>query len=192
MKTAILTLITLIALAPGCARSKADRAEAYSYPEEKGAAEQRSDIAPEKQTDETLDDKTAGRPLTISGVYLDAELVEACEINIPPKAYFEFDSADLDLNSNQTLSEVATCLTTGPLSGRKVELVGHTDPRGTDAYNKELGRSRAESVREFLLSQGLPSTSLMTRSVGERDAETAEPSDWAYERRVDIRLLPAD
>lgn len=183
MKTATLTMTTLVALAAaGCARRSADQAAAYYYPDEPSSA-------PDRRADEYL-----GRgelPLTVSGIFLDQELVTACEIRLPPKAYFEFDSADLDLESNRTLSDVATCVTTGPLRGRKLELVGHTDPRGSDDYNKQLGRSRAESVRDFLLDQGLPQSTLSTRSVGERDADP-DPSEWAYERRVDIRLLPAD
>lgn len=188
MKTATWTLTTLVALAAGCARQSADRASAQSYPEDQtGGVDQRAE--PYRADEQKPED---ARPLTISGVYLDAELLEACEIPLPPKAYFEFDSVDIDLNANQTLSDVATCLTTGPLSGRKVELVGHADPRGTDDYNTQLGRSRAESVRDFLLGQGIPQANLSTRSVGERDAATSDPGEWAYERRVDIRLLPAD
>ena len=185
MKTATLTLTMLVALAAGCARHSADQAAAYYYPDEQSGA-------PDRRADEYLERSAPVElPLTVTGVFLDQELVAACEIRLPPKAYFEFDSADLDLESNRTLSDVATCVTTGPLRGRKLELVGHTDPRGDDAYNRQLGRSRAESVRDFLLGEGLPQAALSTRSVGERDAD-ADPSEWAYERRVDIRLLPAD
>lgn len=185
MKTATLTLTTLVALAAGCARHSADQAAAYYYPDEQGGA-------PDRRADQYLDRGAALElPLTVTGIFLDAELVAACDISLPPKAYFQFDSADLDLESNRPLSDVATCVTTGPLRGRKLELVGHTDPRGSDEYNKQLGRSRAESVRDFLLGQGLPQANLTTRSVGESDAD-ADPSEWAYDRRVDIRLLPAD
>lgn len=185
MKTATLTLTVLVALAAGCARQSADQAAAYYYPEDRsGPADPRADQYLDRGA-------TTELPLTVTGIFLDQELVSACEIRLPPKAYFEFDSADLDLESNRTLSDVATCVTTGPLRGRKLELVGHTDPRGADAYNTRLGRSRAESVRDFLLGQGLPQATLSTRSVGERDA-AADPGEWAYERRVDIRLLPAD
>jgi peptidoglycan-associated lipoprotein len=186
MRTATLTLTTVVALAAGCARQRADEAAAYYPDEPSGAADQRADryLDREAQAGDEL-------PLTVTGVFLDEELVSMCEIRLPPKAYFEFDSADLDLESNRTLSDVATCVTTGPLRGRKLELVGHTDPRGTDTYNKQLGRSRAESVRDFLLGQGLPQANLSTRSVGELDADL-NPEEWAYERRVDIRLLPAN
>lgn len=187
MKPATLTLTTLVALAAGCARHSADQAAAYYYPEDNSAPDQRADQYLDKNADTT----PTALPLTVSGVFLDEELVVACDIRLPPKAYFEFDSATLDLESNRVLSDVATCLTTGPLRGRQLELVGHTDPRGSDAYNTQLGRSRAESVRDFLLSQGLPQANLSTRSDGELDADIQHPSEWAYERRVDIRLRPA-
>ncbi len=93
---------------------------------------------------------------------------------LPPAAYFEFDSAALDAPDNNTLRELATC-PTRPLAGRKVELVGHADAAGTDDYDEQLGRSRAESVQDFLRRQGVTEDMLVTRSEGEQMAPQAPP-----------------
>ncbi|MBA3545779.1 MAG: OmpA family protein [Nannocystis sp.] len=129
-------------------------------------------------------------PLALVAVYIESPLAAACGITLPPAAFFEFDSASLDVPANSSLQEVATCLTTGPLAGRKVELVGHTDPRGEDDYNRQLGRSRAQSVQEYLQQRGVAEDKLVTRSMGEARAAEGEPAAWPIERRVDIRLLP--
>lgn len=76
------------------------------------------------------------------------------------------------------------------VGGRKVELVGHTDPRGDDEYNRQLGRSRADSVRDFLQSKGVAEDKLVMRSMGEHATAQDDPSAWPLDRRVDIRLLP--
>src|SRR5262245_54714095 len=52
---------------------------------------------------------------------------------------FAFDDFQLDGTDRDLLSQIATCVTTGPLKGRTLALTGHADPRGTDEYNLGLG-----------------------------------------------------
>jgi peptidoglycan-associated lipoprotein len=127
--------------------------------------------------------------MTMSGVYLDPELTRLCGM-AAPKAFFEFDSTVVEGADNSGLSSLAQCVSTGPLKGRKLELVGHADPRGTDAYNDQLGKSRAESVMDFLSTEGVPADRMTTRSEGERGADVTNADEWPYDRRVDIRLVP--
>ncbi len=54
-----------------------------------------------------------------------------------------------------------------PNSGTVIDLVGHTDPIGSDAYNLDLGRRRAEFIRRELISRGVPASILKVRSAGE-------------------------
>lgn len=51
--------------------------------------------------------------------------------------------------------------------GLKIEVEGHTDSVGGDSYNQRLSEQRADSVRDYLLSQGLKSDSLTAKGFGE-------------------------
>lgn len=130
-----------------------------------------------------------GLPLALSGVFLEPTFSDACQLPPAPKTYFEFDSSNLDSRDMELLRRVAACLSDGPLQNHPVELVGYADPRGSDAYNRELGRSRAESVREFLRDRGVPAANISVRVAGEGFGDPLWPAGWAHDRRVDIRLL---
>jgi peptidoglycan-associated lipoprotein len=126
---------------------------------------------------------------TTTGVYLDPTIASACGIP-QPKMFFTFDSAavkraDADSATVDTLSQ---CLTGGALKGKSLEIVGRTDPRGTDDYNQKLGKSRAESVAEVLTAHGVGQGMIKTRSTGEEKATGNDENGWAFDRRVDIRL----
>lgn len=78
---------------------------------------------------------------------------------------FEFNSAKLTGDSHAVLDGVAADLKKHPRL--KVEMEGHTDSVGNDAYNLKLSQKRAESVREYLVSQGLPASQLTAKGFGE-------------------------
>jgi outer membrane protein OmpA-like peptidoglycan-associated protein len=50
-----------------------------------------------------------------------------------------------------------------------MNIVGHTDSKGSDAYNQALSERRAASVREYLASQGLDGSKISTSGRGEAD-----------------------
>ena len=113
--------------------------------------------------------------------------MKTCKIE-GTKAYFDFDKANVKDTDETALILVASCFTNGPLKGRPMKIVGHTDPRGTDEYNQKLGQSRAESVSEYLSGQGVSTPQMSTESRGEQDAAGSDEISWTYDRRVDIRL----
>ena len=63
---------------------------------------------------------------------------------------FAFDEFELLAADRDVLDKIATCVTTGPLMGKKLALVGRADPRGTEEYNLGLGSRRAASVSQYL------------------------------------------
>jgi hypothetical protein len=65
---------------------------------------------------------------------------------------------------------------------------GHTDSQGPDAFNEDLSYRRAERVREFLISQGVPSDRVDVRGLGEYRpvASNATAEGRANNRRVEI------
>jgi OmpA-OmpF porin, OOP family len=78
---------------------------------------------------------------------------------------FELNSARLTPDSQQVLSTVANDLKKYPRL--KLELQGHTDSSGSDQHNLKLSQQRADSVRLYLMDQGVAGSQLTARGYGE-------------------------
>lgn len=111
---------------------------------------------------------------------------EACELDAA-RAYFAYDSAEIRSSARPMLERIADCFTSGPMQGEELDLTGHADPRGSEAYNQELGRERAESVADFLEREGLSQARLGVDSEGESQASD-DPDEWSRNRKVVIEL----
>lgn len=102
---------------------------------------------------------------------------------------FETNKATLLPVSTAILDRVAETLAANP--DVRVEVDGHTDSQGTAAYNQQLSQARAESVRAYLVSQGVAENQLVARGFGEAkpiaDNRTAEGR--AQNRRVELHKL---
>jgi peptidoglycan-associated lipoprotein len=124
---------------------------------------------------------------TAASVVIAPEILRAC--NIPDTdAYFAFDSSKLTSFDLSPLNALATCFSTGPMTGRTLRLVGHADPRGAPEYNMTLGQGRADAVSGYLVSHGLGQKQVTTTSRGALDATGHEETGWAHDRRVDVYL----
>jgi len=126
-----------------------------------------------------------------NGVTVSDDIQKACNIdfgNVDRAPKFDFDQANLDSSDRDVLRQVAQCLTTGPLKGQALRLVGRADPRGEEEYNMALGSSRASSVRSYLSQLGVDSNKIATTSRGKLDATGSDDSSWRLDRRVDILL----
>jgi peptidoglycan-associated lipoprotein len=124
-------------------------------------------------------------------VNVDSDIVKACNLkfdNLEDAPKFDYDSDQLTPGEKQVLEAVAKCLTTGPLKGRSVDLVGRADPRGETEYNMTLGAKRARQVHSFLASLGVANDKLRDTSRGELDATGKDEEGWRKDRRVDVRL----
>jgi len=102
---------------------------------------------------------------------------------------FEFDSATLTADSRPALVAVAADVKRYP--NLKLELQGHTDSVGNDAYNLRLSEQRAQSVREFLIGEGVSPQQLSARGYGETRpaADNTTEEGRAANRRVDMDVL---
>jgi outer membrane protein OmpA-like peptidoglycan-associated protein len=132
------------------------------------------------------DDRYDATSVARTGIQLDPNLITACHVS-DDEAFFAFDSTAVSSPAHDVLAQVAECVTNGPLHGKELELVGYTDPRGTDEYNKELGLMRAESVAKCLRDHGVKLTQIEINSMGEKQASD-DTSEWPSDRRVDIRV----
>jgi OmpA-OmpF porin, OOP family len=101
---------------------------------------------------------------------------------------FEFNSTQLTAPAQHTLDEVAAALTSQ--AGLLVEIQGHTDSIGTDAYNLNLSMRRAESVKAYLVSKGLSASSLNAKGYGKTRpiASNATAEGRAQNRRVAFEI----
>lgn len=104
--------------------------------------------------------------------------------------HFEYDSSRLTENSKSILAMAAASLRGQP--GMRVEVAGHTDNRGSDAYNLDLSRQRALAVVDFLSSAGIDPERMAARGYGESQPVDTNGTDIGRERnrRVEFRVLP--
>ena len=117
------------------------------------------------------------------------DLKKACnigDINAAPK--FAFDRSDLSADDRNVLEEVARCLTTGPMMGRPLSLIGRADPRGEAEYNMNLGEQRAMSAKDYLGHLGVTADRVRETSRGALDATGTDEATWRTDRRVDLEL----
>lgn len=111
-------------------------------------------------------------------------------LDMPSEVTFAVDSANIDSGFRNTLDQVATTLT--QYEKTYVDVLGHTDSTGSDAYNQSLSERRASSVSSYLSSRGVQSARLATRGYGESQpkASNLDEQGRAANRRVEIRLVP--
>jgi peptidoglycan-associated lipoprotein len=98
--------------------------------------------------------------------------------------YFSTDSAELSAESQQTLTNQARWLKQYAEHGITIE--GHADERGTREYNIALGAKRAQTVRNFLVQQGINPARIRTASFGKERpvAVCNDISCWSQNRRA--------
>ena len=134
----------------------------------------------------------APAPVAVSpNVRVSEEIAATCRLTLASVEHaprFGFDQSALPLQDSDTIEQVALCVTTGPLAGRGLVLVGRADPRGESDYNLALGGRRASSVGEYLSRLGVESSRVVQTSRGELDATGVDEEGWQRDRRVDIGL----
>jgi len=84
------------------------------------------------------------------------------------KIYFDYDKSDLRPDAASILDNAVGTLNRNPSSN--ILITGNCDVRGPESYNIKLGRRRAEIVKEFMISKGIPQTRIKIVSRGKLDA----------------------
>ena len=97
--------------------------------------------------------------------------------------FFDFDQYDLDAEAMGLLSGNARVLREADVT---ILIAGHCDERGTIEYNLALGEKRANAVRDYLISLGVPARQLRVTSYGENKpfAKGSDEDAWALNRRA--------
>ncbi len=103
---------------------------------------------------------------------------------------FAFDSAELTEQGAAALAALGTALKDPALAGARFRIAGHTDARGTDAYNQALSERRAEAARRFLVERaGVDPARLTAVGYGRRQLYDAANPSAAANRRVQVIRL---
>lgn len=112
------------------------------------------------------------------------------QVVILDKVFFELDSAVLKAESIRILDDVAATLISHP-DITLLEVQGHTDDQGSDEYNIGLSQRRAETVRDYLIAQGVERNRLLPKGFGETMPLQPGTSEDAREanRRVAFKIL---
>jgi peptidoglycan-associated lipoprotein len=106
-----------------------------------------------------------------------------CKLNT---VYFDFNESVLTNEATQAIDANAACINK---VGRPVQIIGRSDPRGTEEYNLALSERRAQSVKDRLMRLGTDGAKLRTLPRGELDATGKDEAGWAQDRRVDFEWM---
>ena len=103
---------------------------------------------------------------------------------------FEYASSKLTPDARLVLDNLAKALADPALSGSRFEVAGHTDARGSDAYNLVLSKQRARAAADYLVREhGIDAKRLTVEGFGERQLLDPANPESAVNRRVQITNL---
>jgi outer membrane protein OmpA-like peptidoglycan-associated protein len=99
---------------------------------------------------------------------------------------FDTGKAELNSGASRKLDQLAQFLSEHP--DRRVQIDGFTDSVGSDSYNEELSRRRADSVRSALLTRGIDASRIGTQGYGKSFpvANNADSGGRQLNRRVEV------
>ena len=111
-------------------------------------------------------------------------------LNMPGNVTFALNSSKLNPQFDAVLDKLATTLL--EYNQTVIQIAGHTDSTGSHDYNMKLSLARAESVKAYLVSRGVPPARLVTVGAGPDYpiASNATEEGRAENRRVEITIVP--
>ena len=131
--------------------------------------------------EETLRERLRNSGVTVTRVN-DQQIL----LNFPAELTFEFNRAEISPGFTPTLQQVAAVLRDYPQT--TVDVFGHTDSVGSDAYNMQLSQGRANNVAGIFSRNGIQQARLYTRAFGESTPIDSNETDYgrARNRRVEV------
>jgi outer membrane protein OmpA-like peptidoglycan-associated protein len=111
-------------------------------------------------------------------------------VNLPDGVTFDVGSATLKPQFRDTLDKIAASMKLYPDS--LIDVYGHTDSTGSDAFNQNLSETRARTVADYLSMRGVASARIRSHGFGETMpvATNATDDGRAKNRRVEIKIVP--
>jgi len=101
---------------------------------------------------------------------------------------FDFDKSAIRSNETTHVSDIAAYMKQNPSA--QVGIDGHTDPRGTDAFNQGLSERRVNAINEALINAGVSAGRIKTGAFGESQPKCSAPTEpcWQADRRVEVLI----
>jgi peptidoglycan-associated lipoprotein len=104
--------------------------------------------------------------------------IQDFRVNVGDTVHFEYDKSDITSEDRDILQRQAQWLQ--KYSQVRVTVEGHCDPRGTREFNLALGGRRANAVKDYLVSLGVPSSRVDTISYGKEKPVCTESDESCY------------
>ena len=107
--------------------------------------------------------------------------------------YYDYDKANLRSEAFPELEKLLTLLNNN--STIKIQLSAHTDCRGEEDYNEKLSQDRAQSVVDYLVSNGISANRLVAKGYGEQvpavncDCGKCDETQHQKNRRTTFKVL---
>lgn len=113
---------------------------------------------------------------------------EGIAVEFNSKILFDFDKADLSTEAKNNLTNLVTVLNEYP--DTDIEVQGHTDSIGSDSYNMQLSKKRADAVSNYLLTKGIKSSRISIKAYGETAPKYQNITETgrANNRRVEFMI----
>ena len=101
---------------------------------------------------------------------------------------FDFDKSTIKPEAASILDRLVVFMNEN--KDKKVNLSGHTDSIGTEAYNQKLSERRAASVKSYLTKKGIDASRVSAQGFGETKpiADNKTKEGRAKNRRVEIKV----
>lgn len=111
---------------------------------------------------------------------------EGIIINFKEKVLFGFNEAALGTSAKANLDKLVNVLNKYP--DTNIEVIGHTDDKGTDSYNHQLSERRAQAATGYIHSKGIAAKRLKAKGMGESDpvADNTNDDNRSQNRRVEF------
>ena len=111
--------------------------------------------------------------------------------------YYDFNKSAIRTGAARELDALATLMKQFP--SMEIEMVAHTDSRGSEEYNLKLSLKRAESAKRYLVSQGIEAKRIRALGYGESklrndcaDGVNCSEEEHQYNRRTEVRVARLD
>src|SRR5215213_5759348 len=111
---------------------------------------------------------------------------EGIVVEFKDKVLFGYDQSDLSTQAQGSLGKLANVLKKYP--DTNIEILGHTDNKGSDDYNQGLSERRANAAAAYLRANGITNSRITTKGMGESDPKATNDTDEgrAENRRVEF------
>ena len=113
---------------------------------------------------------------------------EGIVVEFTSNILFGFDNSALTSEAKENLGKLVTILNKYP--DTNIAIYGHTDSKGSNAYNQRLSEKRAEAVSDYLASRNIASNRLDTKGFGESQPKYSNDTEsgLAQNRRVEFAI----